>query len=123
MEENSFTLNAIYFFLKRSSRTTSPPPLGGSGSGSLAVAGTDKASGLADSGGTILIGGGLSAVAPAATPSPDASASIVSNWKPNCTAGSKKAVMASNGITRRSGTPPNDRPTSNASSLTSKSQN
>ena len=42
----------------------------------------------------------------------------VSNCKPNCAAGSTKAITASNGTVIRSGTPPNDRPTSKASSST-----
>ena len=46
-----------------------------------------------------------------------------SNCRPNCTEGSKKPLIASNGTERRSGTPPNERPTSNPSSLTFRSQN
>ena len=38
--------------------------------------------------------------------------SMVSNCRPNCTDGSKKPLIASNGTPSRSGMPPNERPTS-----------
>ena len=52
-----------------------------------------------------------------------AAASAGSNCRPNCTDGSKKLLIASNGTTSRSGMPPNDRPTSKRSSVTTRSQN
>ena len=52
-----------------------------------------------------------------------AAVSAGSNCRPNCTDGSKKLLMELNGTTRRSGMPPNDRPTSKRSSVTTRSQN
>ena len=46
-----------------------------------------------------------------------------SNCRPNCTDGSKKPLIASNGMPSFSGMPPNDRPTSKPRSLTVRSQN
>ena len=43
-----------------------------------------------------------------------ASSPTSSNCRPNCTDGSKKPLIASNGTSSFSGTPPNDRPTSKA---------
>ena len=40
----------------------------------------------------------------------------VSNWRPNCTDGSRKLLIALNGTISRSGMPPKDRPTSKRSS-------
>ena len=46
-----------------------------------------------------------------------------SNCRPNCTDGSKKPLIASNGTASFSGMPPNDRPTSKPRSFTLRSQN
>src|ERR1700722_6169233 len=112
-------VQCCYFLRKRSSRTTSPPPLFSLGAGSADAAWAAGASifSIAAGGGA---GGGVLAAAPGSSA---ASLSRDSNWKPNCTAGSKNAVTASNGTARRSGTPPNDKPTSKPSSSTVKSQN
>src|ERR1700722_9404437 len=108
-----------YFLRKRSSRTTSPPPLFSLGAGSADAAWAAGASIF-----SIAAGGdaGVGILA-AALGSSAACLSRDSNWKPNCTAGAKNAVPASNGTARRSGTPPNDKPTSKPSSSTVKSQN
>ena len=55
--------------------------------------------------------------------SASASGSTVSNCSPNCTDGSKNPLIAANGTTSFSGTPLNDSPTSNPSSVTFRSQN
>src|SRR3984893_1200435 len=106
---------ADYFLRKRFRRTTSaaPPRLVGSSLFSGGGAGTGRAAALEEAAATA---GGLAAGASAA-------ASDGSNWRPNCTDGSKKLLMELNGTTRRSAMPPNERPTSNRSSVTVRSQN
>src|SRR5262249_35572121 len=101
-----------HFLRKRSSRTTSAPSPGFSASaGSLGGAG-DGAGSADDAGsaGTFL-------------GSEWGATSDGSNCSPNCTEGSKKLLMALKGTANRSGMPPNERPTSNLSSATSRSQN
>src|SRR4051812_24519373 len=107
--------SADYFLRKRSSRTTSAPSLGFAGSARLSGAT------VADGEGTAKADGGATAgrlAAGASTADSDGS-----NCRPNCTDGSKKLLMELKGTTRRSGIPPNDSPTSNRSSVTTRSQN
>src|SRR5437899_3077442 len=104
-------LRADYFLRKRSSRTTSAPSLGFAGSSWFSA--TGAATVTAEGAGTA---GRLAAGVSVA-------ASDGSNCRPNCTDGSKKLLMELNGTTRRSGMPPNDRPTSKRSSVTTRSQN
>src|SRR4029077_15570215 len=104
---------ANYFLRKRSSRTTSAPSLGLAGSASLSAAGAVAAAGKAEGGGTAgSFAAGVST-----------SASVGSNCSPNFTEGSRKLLIDANGTTSRSGMPPNDRPTSKRSSVTTRSQN
>src|SRR6516164_630021 len=105
---------ANYFFRNRSNRTTSAPSpgfVGSSAFGEAAAAGggtaTDEEAGAA---GRFFAGA-------------SGAASAGSNCNPNCTEGSKKLLMAANGTTKRSGMPPNDKPTSKRSSVTTRSQN
>src|SRR5262249_2330518 len=104
----------VYFLRNRSRRTTSAPSLGLSSGSGLSATSTGAVA-VSDAG-AAAVAGRFDAGASAA-PSDD------SNWRPNCTEGSKKLLMAANGTTRRSGMPPKDRPTSKRSSLTSRSQN
>src|SRR6476620_5459068 len=121
-----------HFLRKRSSRTTSAPPLSDGLSSDLSAA---TGSGLA---GTLvalaslgswrcgvrrLLAGGLSVSASVSSPSSSGASARLSNCRVNCTDGSAKPLIASNGMTSRSATPPKERPTSNASSVTLRSQN
>src|SRR6266404_6061022 len=106
-------LRADYFLRKRSSRTTSAPSHGFAGSSWFTAAGAGKGVVRAEGAGNA---GRLAAGVSVA-------ALDGSNCKPNCTDGSKKLLMELNGTTRRSGMPPNDRPTSKRSSVTTRSQN
>src|SRR5271163_586876 len=99
-----------YFLRKRSSRTTSAPSVGLSGSSSDSFAGLGRAD---------VAGRGAASSSSAGVAAP----SEFSNCRPNCTEGSKKLLMEAKGTTRRSGIPPNDRPTSKRSSVTTRSQN
>src|ERR1700731_504075 len=109
-------LRAIdYFLRKRSSRTTSAPSPGFTGSLMVsAVAETGTVEVTAEGAGTagaLVAGASLGA------------ASAGSNCRPNWTEGAKKLLMEWKGTTSRSGIPPNDRPTSKRSSVTTRSQN
>src|ERR1700730_9229310 len=100
--------HADYFLRKRSSRTTSAPSPGFAGS---------------ETGRAEVTGEGAATAGRSVAGASFAAASDGSNCRPNCTEGSKKLLMELNGTTRRSGIPPNDRPTSNRSSVTTRSQN
>src|SRR3982074_982419 len=106
-------LRADYFLRKRSSRTTSAPSLGFAGFSWFSAAGTGAGIVTAEGAGTAgRFAAGVSVAA-----------SEASNCRPKGTSGSKKLLMELNGTTRRSGMPPNDRPTSKRSSDTTRSQN
>src|SRR5260370_1099550 len=104
-------LRADHFLRKRSSRTTSAPSLGLAGSSWFSAAGAAIVT--AEGAGTA---GRLAARVSVA-------ASDRSNCRPHCTDRWEKLLMELNGTTRRSGVPPNDRPTSKRSSVTTRSQN
>jgi hypothetical protein len=67
--------------------------------------------------------GALPALGASSSRTAPSTASCASNFRPNCTEGSKNVVIASKGTSRRSGTPEKDNPTSKACSLTFRSQN
>src|SRR5438552_12565916 len=112
MNRASATGVSGYFLRKRSIRTTVAPSLPRGGSPPFSAGGV--ATGRPEAGGTAgrLAEAGIS---PAI--------SCGSNCRPNCTEGSKKLLIEANGTTSRSGTPPNDSPTSKRSSVTTRSQN
>src|SRR5882724_1420527 len=105
-----------YFLRKRSSRTTSAPSPDFTGSlvvsaGGAEIGAAEATAEGAGAAGALVAGASLG------------TASAGSNCRPNWTEGSKKLLMEWKGTTSRSGIPPNDRPTSNRSSVTTRSQN
>src|SRR5262249_25721423 len=131
--------SVLYFLRKRSSRTTSAPPVGLSGSssdgvsvGSADLAAAETAGAVrgclgSATGRAVAISPCFAAIAAACGAGTClgslGTSATSSNLTPNCTEGSTKPLIAANGTPIRSGMPPNDMPTSKPSALTTRSQN